>query len=62
MFIWYVFTPLVIEYLYIDNIKISSKFVKMIVYGSNKVYIEKSLLQYVYNINGGWSIIVNYSM
>ena len=51
-----------IEYFYTDYIKITSKFVKIIIDGFDKVYIEKSCLKYTYSVNGGWSTIVAYYM
>jgi hypothetical protein len=51
-----------IEYLYTDYIKTTSKFVKRIIDGFDRVYIEKSCIKYIYDVNGNWSKIVYYSM
>ena len=51
-----------VEYLFTDNIKITSKFVKRIIDGFDKVYIEKSCVKYIYDVNGRWSTIVYYSI
>ncbi len=51
-----------IEYLYKDYIKTTSKFVKRIIDGFDRVYIEKSCIKYIYDVNGNWSKIVYYSM
>jgi hypothetical protein len=51
-----------IEYLYADCIKITSKFAKIIIDGSYRIYIEKSCVKYTYSVNGGWTAIVDYFM
>ena len=51
-----------IEYFYTDCIKITSKFAKIIIDGSYRIYIEKSCVKYTYSVNGGWSAIVDYFM
>lgn len=51
-----------IEYFYDDYIKTTSKFVKRIIDGFDRVYIEKSCVKYIYDVNGNWSKIFYYSM
>jgi hypothetical protein len=51
-----------IEYLYTNYIKTTSKFVKRIIDGFDRMYIEKSCIKYIYDVNGNWSKIVYYSM
>jgi len=52
-----------VEYLFTENnIKITLKFVKRIIDGFDRVYIQKSYVKYIYDVNGRWSTIVYYSM
>lgn len=51
-----------IEYIFDNNIKVTIKFMVRTTDGFDRVYIEKSNVKLVHDINNNLAILVNYSM